>query len=69
MKRHMHVWQESYKDELAVIEKYNKAGYELVSHAFYRNDKNQLMISMIFRRECDKNCDICRSVDDTSPTT
>ena len=63
--RHVHLWQEAEKDEIAVINKYCKAGYELVSHAFYRNDKNQLMISLIFRRKCDNNCDICHSADNT----
>lgn len=60
-KRIVHVWQEAEKDEIALLLKYYKCGYELASHSLYYDNNKKLMISFILHRECDHNCELCKS--------
>lgn len=61
-KRIVHVWQEAEKDEIALLQRYYKCGYELASHSFFYNEKKQLFMSFILYRECDHNCELCKSL-------
>lgn len=58
--RYVRVWQPAEDDVNKLIRSYNDCGYRLVSHSYYRDDNDKLIISFIFERECDHNCEQCK---------